>query len=999
MTSPYSKSAMITRPGHGERGRVKAVLGPTNTGKTHLAIERMCAHSSGMIGFPLRLLAREVYDRVRAIKGDDAVALITGEQRIEPPGARYFCCTAEAMDRLGAGKDGPHAFVALDEAQIGADPERGHIFTDRLLHARGRDETMILGSATLRPMVEALIPRAELIERPRFSTLTHAGSAKLSRLMPRSAVVAFSVEQVYAMAEALRRFRGGSAVVMGALSPETRNKQVELFQNGDVDYIVATDAIGMGLNLDLNHVAFGALSKYDGKHKRRLTPAEMAQIAGRAGRHHRDGSFGTLAGGGSRSGAPLEFTDEEVFAIEEHKFAPLTKLYWREAEPRFDSLEMLIADLEQPPRDEVLRPAPQAIDLAVLKRLASEPLAQGIAGPGAVRRFWEVCSLPDFRQVGLDPHARFVARLWDDLKTGYLGADFVAARIAELDRTVGDIDTLQGRIAAIRSWAYICQRPDWVLARDEMAARARSVEAKLSDALHARLTERFVNRRTTILMKSLGADASALPVTLEPDQRLTVEGEVIGRLEGFRFAVDPDAGVADRKMLLAAGEKALPGLLAQRAQWLVAEGLAELEIAGGAICWQGRPLAEITMPEDFAKPRLTMAREISLLPEGARGALEQGLAEWLARELEPLAPLRKLAAAARDPDAGSQARALLITLIDARGVVSRENAGLEHLPKEMRPFLRKLGVTFGSLDIFAAALLKPAPRRLLHALGLDNRPLEPAMLPVISRRDRLPAGYRPAGEQLIRVDLAEKILRAAFDTRMKAALRPPRAPEVKVEAPLEPPAPAMEEETLEAAPPTEPHAEAETPPAPSEPATPEIKQGPKLSRKRRGRAQPDRNARFRLDLALAVSIGLEEDNTRRLLASAGFRLHRGRKLAEGALGPEAPEIWTWRPRRADERGRGRPGQQRKGHQPARAQQQGARRTGGEKAGGAEAKDRQRPVPGPDRKTDTDRKGAKPPRADKRPHPKRPHDKPRVVSDTGPARSGGAFDVLADLLRK
>ncbi|MEO0698510.1 MAG: helicase-related protein, partial [Pseudomonadota bacterium] len=456
----------------------------------------MCAHSSGMMGFPLRLLAREVYDRVRAIKGDDSVALITGEQRIEPPGARYFCCTAEAMDRLGGG----HAFVALDEAQIGADPERGHIFTDRLLHARGREETMILGSATLQPIVEALIPKAEMVERPRFSTLTHSGQTKLSRLPPRSAVVAFSVEQVYAMAEALRRFRGGAAVVMGALSPETRNKQVELFQNGEVDYIVATDAIGMGLNLDLNHVAFAALTKFDGKRKRRLTPAEMAQIAGRAGRHQRDGSFGTLAGGGTRSGAPLEFTEEEIFAIEEHRFAPLTKLYWREAEPRFDTLKVLIGDLEHRPRHDVLKAAPQAIDLAVLKRLASEPLADSVRGSGAVRRFWEACSLPDFRQVGVDPHARFVARLWDDLQGGYLGADFVAARIAELDRTGGDIDTLQGRIAAIRSWAYICQRPDWVLARDEMAARARAVEAKLSDALHARLTERFVNRRTTILM-------------------------------------------------------------------------------------------------------------------------------------------------------------------------------------------------------------------------------------------------------------------------------------------------------------------------------------------------------------------------------------------------------------------------------------------------------------------------------------------------------------------
>jgi ATP-dependent RNA helicase SUPV3L1/SUV3 len=877
---------------------VRAVLGPTNTGKTHLAIERMCGHSSGVMGFPLRLLAREVYDRVRAIKGDKQVALITGEERIEPPEARYFLCTAEAMPR----SNGEHAFVALDEAQLGADPERGHIFTDRLLHTRGREETMVLGSATLEPVIKALIPRAEIVTRPRFSTLSHAGPVKLSRLPPRSAIVAFSTEQVYAMAEALRRFRGGAAVVMGALSPETRNKQVALFQSGEVDYIVATDAIGMGLNLDLDHVAFAALSKFDGARKRRLTPSEMAQIAGRAGRHQRDGTFGTLSGGGSGSGVPLEFSEEEIYAIEEYRFAPLTHLFWREAEPRCDSLQVLINELEAKPDEAMLRPAPQAIDLAVLKRLAEEPFAQEIRGAGAVRRFWEACCLPDFRQLGIDPHARFVARLWQDLRGGYLGADFVAARIAELDRTQGDIDTLQGRIAAIRSWAYICQRPDWVLARDEMAARARAVEARLSDALHARLTERFVNRRTTLLMKSLGADASLLPVALEDDGRLTVEGEVIGRLDGFRFTVDPSAGVADRRMLLAAGEKALPGLLASRADWLLSEGLGELAISGGAVKWQGqgqgRALAQIefagsNMPGQFGAPRLTLTRDCALLPDAAKAKLEAGLAAWLDTQLEPLAPLRKLAEAARDPEAGTEARALVIALIEARGVLTREDAGLKHLPKEARPFLRKLGVTFGALDVFAGPLLKPAPRRLLHALGLDLRPVNEAMLSVLADdswpKGRLPAGYRFAGSQAIRVDLAEKIFRAAFDAR--------------------------------AAKPNAPH--------------------------------------FRLDLALPVSIGLAEDNARRLLGSAGFRCDRARALAEGAHGPPAPDRWTWRPRRSDD-----------AQVRAKPQQRHAKRD--------KPKDRPHAKP----------KGKAPA------HPASPR-----TAEAGPARAGGAFDALADLLKK
>ena len=899
------------------------MLGPTNTGKTHLAIERMCGHSSGMMGFPLRLLAREVYDRVRAIKGDHQVALITGEERIEPPQARYFLCTAEAMPRTA----GEHAFVALDEAQLGADPERGHIFTDRLLHARGREETMILGSATLEPMVKALIPKAEITSRPRFSTLSHAGVCKLSRLPKRSAVVAFSIEQVYAMAEALRRFRGGAAVVMGALSPETRNKQVAMFQAGEVDYIVATDAIGMGLNLDLDHVAFASLSKFDGRRKRRLTPSEMAQIAGRAGRHQRDGTFGTLSGTGKGDGEPLQFTDEEVYAIEEHRFAPLTHLFWRDADPRFDRLETLIADLEARPENAVLKAAPEAIDLAVLKRLAGDPIADSVRGPGSVRRFWEACSLPDFRSLGVEQHARFVARLWDDLSGGYLGADFVAARIAELDRMQGDIDTLQGRIAAIRSWAYICQRPDWVLARDEMAARARAVEAKLSDALHARLTERFVNRRTTLLMKSLGQDANALPVTLEPDGHLTVEGESIGRLEGFRFTVDPSAGVADRRMLLAAGEKALPALLAERAEWLLTQGLGELAISGGAIRWQNRALAEVAFPGQpgagqFGTPRLTLTRDLALLPDAAKAKLEAGLAAWLDKQLEPLEPLRKLAEAARDPVAGSQARALVITLIEARGVISREEAGLENLPKEMRPYLRKLGVTFGALDIFDAPLLKPAPRRLLHALGLDPRPLQETMQPVLAEgswpRGRLPAGYRYAGSQAIRVDLAEKILRAAFDARAAVTAARPK----------------------------------------------------------------ERNPAFRLDLALSVSIGLEPDNARRLLGSAGFRCDRARALPEGAHGAPAPDRWHWRPRRPGEREDRRPERR------------------GERRPERPAQDKRPPRGKPhDHKRDDKRDDKRESRRDDRRSSKpRPEQRPLARPDTGPARAGGAFDKLADLLK-
>jgi ATP-dependent RNA helicase SUPV3L1/SUV3 len=740
--------------------RIKAVLGPTNTGKTHLAIERLCAHSSGAIGFPLRLLAREVYDKVCAIKRPKEVALITGEERIEPPGARWLLCTAEAMPR----EAGTRAFVALDEIQLAADRERGHIFTDHLLHTRGREETMLLGSSTMEPLIKSLLPEAEITTRPRFSTLRYSGSTKLSRLPARSAIVAFSAEQVYAVAEMLRRFRGGAAVVMGALSPQTRNAQVELFQSGEVDYIVATDAIGMGLNLDVTHVAFAGLSKFDGVRQRRLTPAEMAQIAGRAGRHQKDGTFGTLSGAGGRG--ELAFTDEEIYAIEEHRFAPLSHLFWRAGDPRMDDLDTLIGDLEEKPDEPGLVPAPEAVDLAVLKRLADEPdIATGVTTPKLVARFWDACSLPDFRQHGVETHARFVARLWQDLRQGALGSDYVAARIADLDRPDGDIDTLQGRIAAIRSWAYICQRPDWVLAKEEMAARARAVEARLSDALHGRLTERFVNRRTAVLMKTMGKDANLLRVELAEDGKVSVEGETIGHLDGFRFVVDADTGHEDRKLLLAAAERHMPELLGQKAAQLIASEFGELTIDKGDILREGKPVATLREGKTIGTPRIELAKELGALGPQQRAQLSEALELWLTRELAPLTALTALEEATRDPKAGSEVRALLLAVIGGRGIVPRERAGLAQVPTERRRELRKLGVTIGALDIFVPTLLKPAPRKLLRAIGADRRFVRDDMASVIPGGQQLPAGYRHAGKQAIRVDMAEKLFRAAHESR------------------------------------------------------------------------------------------------------------------------------------------------------------------------------------------------------------------------------------------
>lgn len=811
-------------------GRVKAVLGPTNTGKTHLAIERLCAHSSGAIGFPLRLLAREVYDRVCAIKGADRVALITGEERIEPKHARWLLCTAEAMPTST-----DLAFVALDEAQLGADRERGHVFTDRLLHARGREETMILGSATLEPIVRALVPEAEIVGRPRFSTLSHAGARKLSRIPPRSAIVAFSAEQVYAIAEMLRRFRGGAAVVMGALSPETRNRQVALYQSGEVDYLVATDAIGMGLNLDVQHVAFAGLSKFDGVRQRRLFPAEMAQIAGRAGRHQTDGSFGTLAGTGSHD---AEFTPEEVYAIEEHRFAPLTRLFWREADPDCSSVGNLIADLERRPERPELQAAPEAIDLGVLKRLADDPAVLADAkGSKRVARLWDACRLPDFRQHGAETHARFVARLWTDLKDGQIPGDHVARAIAELDRPDGDIDTLQGRIAAIRSWSYIAQRPDWVLAREEMAARARAAEARLSDALHGRLTERFVNRRTSVLMKKLGPDAGLLPVTVE-DDRVLVDGEAIGVLAGFRFRVDPAARLADHKLLLAAAERHLPMLLAERARKLtgalVAGEALDLALSGSNLDWEGERIARLVPGKTLLAPGLQLDPALSALPLPARRELEGALAEWLDHALAPLDPLRRLEAASREAAGGPELRALLIRLVESGGMLTRIESGVEGLSPAQRRQLRKLRVQVGALDIFVPAMLKPpalgAWWTLQAVCGRNLTAPHPVMPPVLALAGKAPPppGYRPLGKQALRLDMAEKLLHAAHGLRSAGGGRP-----------------------------------------------------------------------VVLDPALAVSMGLATPAYAQLLRAAGFQPIMPRPLPQGALGPLAPPRWRWRPLRRE----------------------------------------------------------------------------------------------------
>ena len=749
------------------RSPITAVLGPTNTGKTHLAVERMCGHSSGMIGFPLRLLAREVYDRVVRMKGEGQVALITGEERIVPPNARWFLCTAESMPL-----DRDVGFVALDEAQLGADPERGHVFTDRLLRARGRDETMILGSAALKPMLRSLVPEAEVIERPRFSTLSYAGAKKLSRLPKRSAIVAFSAEEVYAVAEALRRLRGGAAVVMGALSPRTRNAQVAMFQAGEVDYLVATDAIGMGLNMDVAHVAFASLTKFDGRRQRRLTVSEMAQIAGRAGRHRRDGTFGSLHEQG-----PGAFTPEEVFAIEEHRFPPLDHLYWRDGQPDLSSVTALIESLEAKPRLPGLRPAPEAVDLAVLKRLADEPW---VRERGQVAKLWGACGLPDFRKLGPEPHSRFVARVFGHLTEGdrHVPARWFAEEIARLDNVGGDVETIAGRIAAARSWAYIAHRADWLADPLHWQDRAQALETKLSDALHDRLTQRFVDKRTTALLRSIGADATLLPVTIGPEGEVTVEDHPIGTLDGFRFTVAPDARAADKRILLAAAERRLGGELAKRGKALADAPDTALSLVDGALMWERAQVARLSAGPQPTRPKLLLDRSLDVLDKATRDAVAARLTKWIETRTAKLTPvLGRLDKLARDATAPGALRATAAALADAGGIVER-TAGpdVEALDPMARKFLRSIGITVGTLDLFDPRLLKPAAAEWRAAL-MAARGIIVALPPPgasIARGAGTLAGFRRIGAQQVRVDLVERIARAAHDSR---AGRKPFAPD------------------------------------------------------------------------------------------------------------------------------------------------------------------------------------------------------------------------------
>ncbi|WP_442907480.1 helicase-related protein [Kaistia sp. MMO-174] len=752
-------------PGAGAGGRnVTAVLGPTNTGKTHLAIERMLAHSSGIIGLPLRLLAREVYGRIAARIGTESVALITGEEKIVPPNPRFRVCTVEALP-----SHTDVSFVAIDEIQLAADLDRGHVFTDRLLNLRGRDETLLLGAATMRGILEKLLPGIEVITRPRMSMLTYAGSKKITRLPRRSAVVAFSADEVYAVAELIRRQRGGAAVVLGSLSPRTRNAQVELYQSGDVDFLVATDAIGMGLNLDVDHVAFAQERKFDGFQYRRLTAAELGQIAGRAGRHTRDGSFGV-------TGQVDPFEDELIEALESHHFMPVRTLQWRNRALDFRSIDALRASLDRPPGMEGLSKAPPSEDVTVLEILARDPGIRALADRRErLELLWDICQTPDYRRIAPANHAELVGDIFTFVaREGAVPDDWFKRQVAFADRTDGDIDTLANRIAHIRTWTFAANRPNWLKDPRHWQERTRAIEDRLSDALHERLTQRFVDRRTSVLMKRLRENAM-LEAEITTSGDVLVEGQHVGSLQGFRFTPDPQADGPDAKAIGAVAQKALAGEIERRAEKIGNAPNPEFLLStDGTLRWLGAPVARIVATDDALRPRLILLADEGLTGP-ARERVQDRVDIWLKSHIETLLkPLFELLAGV---ELSGPARGIAFRLVEGQGVLERSELAeeIKALDQEARSGLRKLGVRFGAYHIYVPALLKPAPSALNAMLwALKNQGLDaPGLieLPQLSATGRTTVpvdpsfarplyrvvGYRIAGNRAVRIDILERL--------------------------------------------------------------------------------------------------------------------------------------------------------------------------------------------------------------------------------------------------
>ena len=705
---------------------------------------------------------------------------MTGEEKIINSRPSYWVCTVEAMPL-----ERDVSFLAIDEVQLAADPERGRIFTDRILHARGRHETLFLGADTMAPILKRLVPDIGFVGRERFSQLEHIGHKKVTRLPRRSAIVAFSAENVYSIAELIRRQRGGAAVVMGALSPRTRNAQAALYNEGEVDYLVATDAIGMGLNMDIDHVGFAGGRKYDGRNARHLFPAEVGQIAGRAGRHVRDGTWGTTAD------CP-PFAEELVEQVEEHQFEPVTALQWRNDALRFDSLPALLRSLETKPDHSALIRARMDDDEDALRRLTRRHDIHDMAkGGAALKLLWEVCQVPDFRKVTPDQHAVMLGELYHQLlDQGQIPEVYTASQLEKYNRLDGDVDTLSNRIAHVRTWTYLSHRPGWLERAGYWQGEARRIEDALSDTLHEKLTQRFIDRRTSVLLKKLKDDVPLLAGVTQ-DGEVIVEGEFVGRLLGFQFILDPRAKGPHAKAVRFAALKALKPELATRAAALAAAQFHEFSLReGGVIWWRQSAVAQLTKGPQPLRPDFKLVA-VDHLPPHALPQIEDRVRDFIADRVEgliaPLVSLQKAVNEVSDSEEalGPQARGVAFRLIEHFGAISRHQIAedIKALEQPERGKLRKLGVRFGEYTIHMPALLKPAPAQFLALLWAlwegknpESFPPPQAGATSVENDKTIPApyyfasGYRPSGNRAVRIDMLERLaqeIRTARDAAGK----------------------------------------------------------------------------------------------------------------------------------------------------------------------------------------------------------------------------------------
>ena len=677
--------------------RITAVLGPTNTGKTHLAVETMLKYDSGIIGFPLRLLAREIFDKCVNKIGWEKVALITGEEKIIPKSPKYYICTVESMPQ-----DIMVDFVAVDEIQMCADHERGHIFTDRLLNARGDKLTMFLGSHTMKYVIKSLIDNIEFVTSERYSKLTYSGYKKISRLNPKTALIAFSIDEVYAIAELVRRQKGGAAIIMGSLSPKTRNSQVELYQSGDANFLVATDAIGMGINMDINNVSFSNLKKFDGKKTRKLNLSEISQIAGRAGRHINDGTFGV-------TGECKQLSSDEIEKLEKHELNNLNLLYWRNSDINFNSLNNLLSSLEKKTDNEFLKRINDCEDEKVLKFLIKNNKdLKNTNSKDFLKTLWECCQIPDFSKKSYGNHIDVVNKVFEFLtsKSGKVTNDYMKRQLQHLDRYDGNIDTLANRISNVRTWSYVANKKNWANNPDYWIERTKYIEDKLSDKLHEELTKSFVDKRMSILSRSLKQNIS-LATEIKNENEVIIDGQYIGRLNGMKLDLDLKSGSlkTDIKSLKKAARQAIAPELIRRVNRIIKSEVFEIN-DDHKIYWMDYPIAYISRGKNYLYPKLELLVDEAIdleSKEKLKTNLEKKLNMLISSELSDLVNLSK------SKFKNNYVRALCFQLFENNGVIKREKVHqmIKNISKEDRLSLRKVGVKIGRYHIFLPKMLKP----------------------------------------------------------------------------------------------------------------------------------------------------------------------------------------------------------------------------------------------------------------------------------------------------